>query len=239
MQRTVQATSRPYSRPTSNPTTQAAAINWSYPAPRIGAKGLLDKAFGPGHTRAELVLQILPPIAAALAVPVLAASWHLPWTLAQQLLAAFLALDGVGGVITNSTSSAKRWFHRAGQGPIQHLSFAMAHLTHFALVAWVFADGSLPWFIGASAFLMIAAPLVIYAPLYLQRPTAAGLLALGIVYSSFCLPEIDGMQWLLPVFYLKLLGAHLTREEPYRPHDADPGGQGPAERPVHQIPSTH
>ena len=195
---------------------QSTPIDWVSPEPRRGVAGLLDRAFGPGHSRGELLLQLLAPLFAALAVPVLVQWTALPWSAWQQFLAALLALDGVGGAITNSSSSAKRWFHRPGQGPVQHLGFVMSHLLHFALVAWTFADSNLHWFVGASGYLLIAAPLVIYAPRHLQRPVAAGLMALGFLYSSLCLPEIKGLQWLLPVFYLKLLGAHLTREEPYR-----------------------
>ena len=191
--------------------------NWNYPVPRSGFRGLLDKAFGPGYTRQELRLQLAVPVIAAIGVPLLASQAGLGWTLLQQIVAAFLTLDGVGGVITNSTSSGKRWFHRTTQGPVQHLGFVTAHLLHFAIVAWVFANGSLHWFIGASAYLLVSALLVIYAPLYLQRPISGGLLALGLIFNTYFLPTIEGLQWLLPVFYLKLLGAHLTREEPYRP----------------------
>lgn len=193
-----------------------SVIDWNLPDIRSGYRGLLDRTFGPGYTRAEFYLQTLIPVISAVAVPTLASAIHVPWTLAQQLVAAILALDGVGGVITNSTSSAKRWFHREAIKPRQHLAFTTSHLLHFALVAWLFADQSLIWFLGASAYLLIAAPLVIHAPLHIQRPLSAALVTLGILFSVLALPEIAGMQWVLPVFYMKLLGAHLTREEPYR-----------------------
>ena len=124
-------------------------IDWNLPPIRSGFRGLLDRAFGPGYTRAEFYLQTLVPVFSALAVPAIASALHVPWTLAQQLVAAFLALDGIGGVITNSTSSAKRWFHRETITPRQHLAFTASHLLHFALVAWMFAEQSLAWFMGA------------------------------------------------------------------------------------------
>ncbi len=191
--------------------------DWSYPEVRPGLPGLLDRAIGPGHTRAELILQLTFPLGAAIAIPVMAMAIELPWTIGQQVLAAFLAFDGVGGVITNSTSSGKRWFHRPGQGPAKQMSFVMLHFIHLSIVAYVFAAGSLQWFIGAAAFLTAAAAALIHTPTYLQRPLAGGFVAMGFIYSSYCLPIIEGLQWLLPVFYLKLLGAHLVREEPYRP----------------------
>ena len=192
------------------------AIDWNVPSLRGGFRGMLDRAFGPGYSQAEFYLQTIVPIIGALTVPVLASTLHMPWTLAQQAVAAFLALDGIGGVITNSTSSGKRWFHRETATARQHLAFATSHLAHFALIAWVFTEASLGWFLGASAYLIAAAPLVIYAPLHIQRPVSAALIAFGTIFSLQLLPQIPGMQWVLPVFYMKLLGAHLTREEPYR-----------------------
>ena len=194
----------------------ATTIDWSLPPLRSGFRGLLDQAFGPGYTKAELRIQTLAPALAALSVPVIVAMAHVPWTIAQQTVAALLALDGLGGVITNSTSSGKRWFHRQTVRPRQHLMFASSHLAHFALVAWFFADSNLLWFFGAAAYLLCAAPLVIFSPIHVQRAVSAALVAIGITYSLLVLPQVPGMQWVLPVFYMKLLGAHLTREEPYR-----------------------
>jgi hypothetical protein len=36
--------------------------------------------------------------------------------------------------------------------------------------------------------------------------------------TSMCrLPQPQGLEWFLPLFYLKLLVSHLPTEEPYRP----------------------
>ncbi|MEM8492515.1 MAG: hypothetical protein AAF756_16990 [Pseudomonadota bacterium] len=205
-----------------------SCIDWKVPLLRSGFAGLLDRAFGPGYTSAELALQLTLPLAAAGAVPLLVHITGLPWNMPQQLVVAFLALDGLGGVITNSTSSAKRWFHRDSQTPIHHLAFAGMHVLHFALVMWVFAAADFGWFLGASAYLVVAAVTVVLAPLYLQRPLSAGIVAIGIGYSLLALPQIDGLEWLLPVFYMKIIGAHLLREEPYRPSQSSPAAQSAA-----------
>ncbi|MFZ0613588.1 MAG: hypothetical protein WAM73_15220 [Desulfobacterales bacterium] len=49
-----------------------------------------------------------------------------------------LAFDIVGGVTTNATSSAKRWYHRSGQTALNHMGFIALHLLHIFLVAWLF-----------------------------------------------------------------------------------------------------
>jgi hypothetical protein len=44
-------------------------IDWKIPLPRNGFSGMVDKFVGPGATRAELALQILLPLIAAIAAP--------------------------------------------------------------------------------------------------------------------------------------------------------------------------
>ncbi|WP_462323105.1 hypothetical protein [Halochromatium sp.] len=95
---------------------QQPPIDWYVPQPRTGLAGALDKFIGPGATTAELLLQILAPLVAALAAPLYAALSGEDWSWFQYLLCAVLAFDMVGGVVTNATSSAKRWYHRDGQG---------------------------------------------------------------------------------------------------------------------------
>lgn len=192
-------------------------IDWDLPELREGFPGLIDRVFGPGHTRTELLLQVTLPTLASLATLFIAQITDMGWSAAQLFLVVVLVFNGVGGVITNSTSSAKRWFHRGSQGPRQHLAFACLHVLHFLLIALLFANSSLTWFLGASFYLVIASLLVVYAPPYLQRPIGAAATSIGIGYSLLVLPQIEGLQWVLPIFYLKILGAHLTREEPYRP----------------------
>ncbi|NEP44590.1 MAG: hypothetical protein F6K35_37415, partial [Okeania sp. SIO2H7] len=96
-----------------------STIEWTYPEPR----NLADRFIGPGATRGELLLQLIPPVLMALALPLVAKLGDWGWNFWQMLIAAILAFDLLGGVITNATSSAKRWYHRTGQGFGQHLGF--------------------------------------------------------------------------------------------------------------------
>ncbi|MEO0759270.1 MAG: hypothetical protein AAFY78_20625 [Cyanobacteria bacterium J06648_16] len=86
------------------------------PAPREGWKGQLDRFIGPGATPAEMVLQLVPSVGAAITAPLYALTLPTDWTLWQVGVIAVLGFDLVGGVLTNATAAAKRWYHRPGQG---------------------------------------------------------------------------------------------------------------------------
>lgn len=194
-----------------------ATEHWIPPAPRGGLAGVLDKFVGPGATRAELWLQF----AGAAVIAVLCFGFY--WGSAalsdplRIVVVALLAFDIGGGVITNATSSAKRWYHRTGQTPIRHMGFVALHVVQLGLVAWLFAPQ--PWlYLGASyALLLAVAALVLAVPLYLQRPVAFA--AYGCCFLATQLPlfTLEGLGWFLPLLYFKLLVSHLVRETPFRP----------------------
>ncbi|MEM9388370.1 MAG: hypothetical protein AAGA68_25190 [Pseudomonadota bacterium] len=192
-------------------------IDWNYPTPRAGSVGLMDRFVGPGATAAELWLQF--SLAALAIVGAIAyAVWQgVEWSLPQYLLAGFLAFDVVGGIVTNATSSAKRWYHRPGQSRSDHFKFVATHIIHLSLVAWVFVNGQWPWSAMAAAYLFAASWLILSVPKYLQRPVALGAFACAIVLCDVALARPPGLEWFAPLFYLKLLVSHLPTEEPYRP----------------------
>ena len=127
------------------------------------------------------------------------------------------ALDIAGGVVTNATGSAKRWYHRRGQGFWEHLGFVSVHLLHILLVGSLYLGFDLEWILLASAFLLAAAAAILAVPQYLQRPVAHAGYALGVLVSLYLLDAPRGLEWFLPLLYLKVLLSHLVREEPYRP----------------------
>ena len=111
----------------------------------------------------------------SIAATVHAVSLPTAWTGWQLGLIAFLGFDLAGGVITNATSSAKRWYYRPGQGWQQHLAFVEVHLIHVGLVALLLRNGDWLFFGVVSSYLMTAAIIIVSVPLYLQRPVALGL----------------------------------------------------------------
>ena len=198
--------------------TKAARKKALPPAPR-GGLGVLDRLIGPGATSAEIVLQLVPSVLAAIAAPTYALSLPIDWTPWQLGLLALFGFDLVGGVLTNATNTAKRWYHRPGQGWQQHLSFVAIHLFHIGVVALFFRGGDWAFFGGVSAYLLVAAGLILSVPLYLQRPVALGLYGLSLVGSFYLLTPTTGLKWFLPLFFLKLLVSHLLQETAYLPCD--------------------
>lgn len=192
---------------------QTTFVNWAYPTPKDG----IDRFIGPGATRAEIALQLIPPcvVAAGLLAWAILNEWG--WSAVQLLVAAVLALDLVGGVITNATSAAKRWYHREGQGFRQHMIFILIHILQPALVVLFFDVGNWLFLVGSFGYLVLASALILLTPLYLQRPVASLLLLVGFLIALYALPAPLGFEWFLPVYYTKLLSSHLVREEPYRP----------------------
>jgi len=194
-------------------------IDWKYPEPRKGFAGSLDKFIGPGATKAELVIQILVPLVALIVSIVYAITLRVDWNIAQYIVCALLAGDLVGGIITNATSTAKRWYHRNGQGFLDHYKFVATHLCHLTLVSWLFLSFDLLWVVYSGAFLLIASACILKSPVYLQRPVSLTFYGIALVLSLYLLANPEGLEWFLPLFYLKLLVSHLPYEEPYRPFE--------------------
>ncbi len=179
-----------------------ARISWEPPETRGGVAGALDRLIGPGATPAELWLVLLCAVLTALILPIHAVVYEdAAWGAVQVLLAGLLAFDLAGGVTANATSSAKRWYHRSGQGLAQHLGFVLIHGVQIFLVAWLFRSMDWPFFAAVYGYLIAASVVILASPLYLQRPVAMSLL-----WGTLLL--------------LKLLVSHLLKEAPYRPRSA-------------------
>lgn len=195
----------------------AVVVRWDYPQPQ----NVVDRFVGPGATRAELLLQFAAAISAIVAVIL---GWHLgelSWSGLQLAVAAVLAMDVVGGIVTNATGAGKRWYHRAGQGFREHLGFVLLHIAQPLIVFFVFDSVGWAFVVGGYGYLVAASSLLLLTPLYLQRPLSGALVAAGIALSLYVFPAPVGMEWFLPLFFIKLLSSHLLREEPYRPASTD------------------
>lgn len=193
------------------------AIHWKAPPPRSGPAGALDRFVGPGATRAELTLQLVLPVLAAIAAPLYASRAVGSWSWFQYAICCALAFDTAGGIITNATSSAKRWYHRAGQGFKQHIGLVSIHLLHLLVVSWLYLAFDVAWLVSAGAYLLFSALVVLAVPQYLQRPVALAAYACALLIALYVLVQPAGLEWFLPLFYLKLLVSYLPKEEPYRP----------------------
>jgi hypothetical protein len=192
-------------------------INWNYPQPRSGFTGAIDKFFGPETTKAEAWIQAVFCLGAGIAMPIYAFMNGLDWSFIQYILAAWMAFDLVGGIITNATSSAKRWYHREGQGFREHYAFIAPHVIYIFLVAWLFRSMDWLYFSVIAIYLLGAALVILKIPLYLQRPIAFGGLAISLLVNCYVFSPTPGLEWFVPFLFFKLLVSHALREEPYRP----------------------
>jgi hypothetical protein len=193
------------------------AENWDSrgaPAPRGGWLGELDRFIGPGATRAEIALELGAAFAAGLAMALYALLRPLPWPIWQTAVAVLIAFDLAGGVATNASNAAKRWYHRPGQGRRPLMLFTAAHGAHLLLVAAVFRAGDWGWAAVWFAGLLGMAASIVWAPRYLQRPLALLWVVAGLALNLYAFAPALGMEWFIPVFLLKLLAAHLVYEEP-------------------------
>ncbi len=198
-------------------TIEGAAVNWL-------CSGKFSFTTGFGATKAESAIANY----AALVAPIILYffAWQdLNWSVLQIVVASALALDMVGGVLTNSLGSMKRFLHSDQALDVNWLGklvrsrfvFPAIHFQLFAVplcfdVAWSYAFF---WY-GIMMASIVALHLV---PLYLQRSIALLFVMLSIMAAQV-LPAPVGLEWLAPIFIIKLVLSHGVREEPYRPTES-------------------
>lgn len=184
------------------------------PEPRPGLDGLWDRLVGPGTTPAEAHWQFWGGMGLT-AVLVYVMFTHQPalaWSGWQWAVAVLLAFDLSGGILTNSTASAKRWYHREGVTAVYHFSFVAFHLLEILLVVWLFRAWDWRYFAVVSGYLLGAAFLILRTPFVLQRTAAFLALAGGILLHQYFLTPTPGLEWFVPFLYFKLLVSHLLKE---------------------------
>jgi hypothetical protein len=129
-----------------------------------------------------------------------------------------LAFDIIGGIITNATSAAKRWYHRSGQeGWRAHLPFIALHGLHLLVISALFRGMDWGYFVVLFAYLLVASVILTTLPLYLQRPVSLTLFCGGFLLGIYLFAPTPGLEWFIPFFYLKLLVSHLLKEAPFSP----------------------
>ncbi len=185
------------------------------PPIRPGFNGMIDQFIGPGATTYEMLLQFIPACFALVAQLYYSIFYTSQSTL-QILLGSMLTFDIVGGILTNSTPSAKRWYHRKSQTFWNHFQFILLHLVHICLVSFLFySSHSLLLCLFHACFLLLSSLCILFTPLALQRTVSYLWYTIALVCNIQVLPSPNGMQWFFPLFYFKLLVSHLVKEEPY------------------------
>jgi hypothetical protein len=68
------------------------------------------------------------------------------------------------------------------------------------------------------AYLLAAAAVILSVPLYLKRPVAFVIYCVAVLAGLYALGVPPGLEWFVPLFFLKLVVAHLLPEVAYRPY---------------------
>jgi len=199
--------------------TEYDHINWEYPKPRSkGFGGFIDKLVGPGATTAELWIQFGFAVAAGLTVLFFGLQPEASWTGWQVVVASYLAFDICGGIGTNATSSAKRWWHRKERRHFKNdMKFILPHFYMPLMITLAFFPGDWAFFFIIYGYLIFGAVTMAKLPLYLRRPVAMVLYTGALLMNAYLFEMPLLIAWFIPLIYLKLFIAHLLREEPYRP----------------------
>ncbi len=195
-----------------------AHINWD-------CAGKFNFTTGFGATKAESMIANY----AAFIAPVILyfSAWQqLEWSWLQIIVAAVLTLDMIGGVLSNSLGSMKRFLHTdqtleltwMGKLVGSRFLFPAIHFQLFLVpvcfdITWSYAFF---WY----AMMLGSIVLLHFLPMYLHRPVALLVVMLSIIVASL-LPTPVGLEWLAPIFMIKLVLSHGVREEPYRPSLAE------------------
>jgi hypothetical protein len=197
-------------------------VDWEVPPTPDGPAGRLERFMGPGKSRAESAVEIGGGV---LCAGLLAAGLWSPaadgvresWSTVQLVVVALAGLDLIGGILTNATNAAKRWYHRqAAHARRSRLVFVGAHLLHLAVVGTVVLEGDAGWALGNAGLLLGGAAAVEFAPVHLKRPVAVGLWTAAVLVNLFWLTVPLALMWFAPLFFLKLLVCHLVPEAPLR-----------------------
>ncbi|MCL3861008.1 hypothetical protein [Actinotalea sp. K2] len=193
-------------------------VDWTIPDTGSGWSGRIDRFMGPGKTRPEYVVEIVGGVVcvALLAWLVLHTGAYREWSVLQAVIVGVAALDLVGGVLTNATNSAKRWYHRDRPGAARaRLVFVGAHVIHLAALGLVVPHG-LVWSAANAVLLLAGAALVEAVPVEVRRPVAMVALLAAVTINLVLLPLPTALAWVVPFLFLKLLVCHLVPEAPLR-----------------------
>ncbi|MER5772372.1 hypothetical protein [Streptomyces sp. NPDC001985] len=195
------------------------SVDWDIPPTPGGLPGRLARFMGPGKSRSESAVE---NTGLALGATVLAAGiWstgaHHTWSAPQLAIVALAGLDLIGGILTNATNAAKRWYHRQAPGTRRaRLLFTGAHLAHLAALGLLVLPGDWTWTLANGALLLAGAAAVEFTPLHLKRPLAMAVFTHAVLANLFWLQTPTALAWFAPLFFLKLHICHLVPEAPLK-----------------------
>lgn len=207
---------------------QKLEIDWRIPATKPGLPGALERFVGPGKSRGETLVELS---GGALCAALIAAFMqHIgggyDWSLWRIVVTALMIFDLLGGVLTTSTNSGKRWYHRPEPGMRRYrFQFVVSHVLYLVAVAYVLLPGDWKWLLVNIALLLVPAAAIELAPAILKRPAAIALYLSVVLIDLTWLTLPAALAWFPAVFFLKLLVCFLVPEAPIAAHRNEAAGQ--------------
>lgn len=177
--------------------------------PRPGPAGLWDRLVGPTATVAEQALTLGFATVATAVVCGYAIAAGLGWSWLQLLVVAVLVFDVAGGITANATASGRRWWHRPELSDRDHFRFVAAHVHPFVLAA-LFVGVTWTGAAIVYGYLLVAAAVVLRVDPSIRRATSLALVALWLLVAPYAAVMPVGLEWFVPLLYLKLLVSHLV-----------------------------
>ena len=202
-------------------------VDWRRVPPVRGFWTIFDRFFGPGMTRREWFVLVAGILIAYAGMITLwsrndAVGWFDEVALTWALIA---SADIFGGIMTNATNSAKRWYHPiAARGHRMRLVFLAVHVLHLAAIGFLvlpFAKQELgfapwQWFALNLALLYALATIVEFTPLDVQRPMAFAAWLTAVFLNLVIVPLPLILSYFVPLFFLKLLICYVPIEAPWQ-----------------------
>ncbi|BBZ14029.1 hypothetical protein MBRA_42240 [Mycobacterium branderi] len=169
--------------------------------------------FGPPRTRSESIVGV---VVGALLIALLAGyirhvgGWR-GWSVAQIVVLAVMVFDLVGGIMTTSSATANRWYHRPGLAARRfRVAFVIAHaLLYLAPTALLFDTGWAWAAVNATLLISIGAA-VEFAPADLKRLAALGLTLAAVLVNLIWLPVQPALAWIPLFLFVKVLACFLV-----------------------------
>lgn len=192
-------------------------IDWRIPPTAPGWRGAVTRFMGPGKTRGEHLVEYGGQVLCTALI--VAAVWRADvlrtWSAWQLAVAAIMVFDLVGGVLTNATNAAKRWYHRPAPGMRRYrMGFVAGHVLYPVAMAFVLLPGDWTWLLVNTVLLLGSAAAIELFPVELKRPTAMALCVSAVLANMVWLPLPAALAWFPVLFFLKLLVCFLVPEAP-------------------------
>lgn len=171
--------------------------------------GYLAKLTGPTATRTEILLQFLVPAAIVAFLVYSQAAFLFGQGLLYTIVLCLLAFDVIGGVVTNETIAARRWFNRDGVSKLKKWLFCLMHLVHICALFLFLNEPALSGFLTYCSLYLASFTLVILTPNYISRAVAAWLYCAFIVlFFEFDYFGLENFKYLLLIFHYKIVVAY-------------------------------